>query len=114
MARNEEKSHSMLNRWLLLEKRQSGVIAPAKKRPFRVEECNDVNEAVNWRSQVVKEIAKSVLNIQNGLYPHVFVQNTLMGELETLIWASSFGRVLFYFTYWLTCKDGERGLSLEF
>lgn len=67
MARNEEKSHSMLNRWLLLEKMQSGLIGPAKKRPHRVEECNDVSEALNWREQVVKEVAKAVLNIQNGL-----------------------------------------------
>lgn len=65
MARNEEKSHSMLNRWLQLEK---GPVQKQKvKRPHLVELCHDANEALRWRGQVVHEIAKNVLAIQNGM-----------------------------------------------
>lgn len=71
MARNEEKSHSMLNRWLQLE-RMGGPGAPKPKerktRPHLVEECHDVAEAANWRLEVVKEIGKNVLLIQNGVF----------------------------------------------
>eukprot|EP01127_Copromyxa_protea_P014984 TRINITY_DN4250_c0_g1_i1.p1 TRINITY_DN4250_c0_g1~~TRINITY_DN4250_c0_g1_i1.p1 ORF type:complete len:251 (-),score=67.25 TRINITY_DN4250_c0_g1_i1:166-918(-) len=65
MARNEEKSHSMLNRWLQLE-RNGGVPKVSQKRPHLVELCNDVPEAIKWRLQVVNEIGKNVLLIQNA------------------------------------------------
>jgi hypothetical protein len=66
MARNEEKSHSMLNRWLQLE-RNGGVPRVVAKRPHLVELCNDVSEAMKWRLQVCTEIGKDVLLIQNGM-----------------------------------------------
>jgi len=65
MARNEEKSHSMLNRWLELQKEEAGIKKPKQRRPYLAELCTNVAEAERWRMQVIKEISKSVLHIQN-------------------------------------------------
>jgi len=65
MARNEEKSQSMLNRWLELKKEEAGFNRPKKKRPHLVELCDNLAEAEKWRIQVLKEISKYVLLIQN-------------------------------------------------
>lgn len=35
------------------------------KRPYLAELCNDVHEAERWRGQVIREIGKNVLLIQN-------------------------------------------------
>lgn len=64
MARNEEKSHSMLNRWLQLER--GGPPKEKVKRPYLVELCHDIQDAQRWRLQVLREIGKNVLAIQNG------------------------------------------------
>jgi len=69
MARNEEKSQSMLNRWLQYERSGGKQQIKAKetaKRPYLAELCNDVHEAQKWRSQIIKEVGKNVLNIQNA------------------------------------------------
>ncbi|GIL43642.1 hypothetical protein Vafri_1315 [Volvox africanus] len=69
MARNEEKAQSMLNRYLagkLDEKR-----GPKQKRPYLASECRDLVEADKWRSQIIREIGKKVMEIQNeGLGEH--------------------------------------------
>jgi len=64
MARNEEKSQSMLNRWLQLEK-SGGEPKTKAKRPYLAELCADVHEAERWRGQIIKEVAKNVMLIQN-------------------------------------------------
>uniref|UniRef100_A0A6B2LFM6 Pre-mRNA-splicing factor ISY1 n=1 Tax=Arcella intermedia TaxID=1963864 RepID=A0A6B2LFM6_9EUKA len=64
MARNEEKSQSMLNRWLELQKEEAGVKKP-QRRPHLVELCTNVSDGEKWRLQVIKEISKHVLHIQN-------------------------------------------------
>lgn len=66
MARNEEKSQSMLNRWLQLEKGTDGSKPKEKqKRPYLAELCSDLQEAEKWRMQILKEIGKNVMLIQN-------------------------------------------------
>ncbi len=69
MARNEEKAQSMLNRYLagkVDEKR-----GPKQKRPYLASECRDLVEADKWRSQIIREIGKKVMEIQNeGLGEH--------------------------------------------
>jgi len=65
MARNEEKSQSMLNRWLELKKEEAGFNRPKKRRPHLVELCDNLAEGEKWRIQVLKEISKYVLLIQN-------------------------------------------------
>lgn len=69
MARNAEKAQSMLNRYLKgkAEEKQG----PRQKRPFLATECHDLAEADKWRGQILREIGKKVMEIQNaGLGEH--------------------------------------------
>lgn len=69
MARNEEKAQSMLNRFLAGKKEEQSK--PKDRRPFLATECVDVVEADRWRHQILKEIGKKVMEIQNaGLGEH--------------------------------------------
>jgi pre-mRNA-splicing factor ISY1 len=67
MARNEEKSQSMLNRWLQLEKSGGDGAKPKEKqkRPYLAELCVDLQDAQKWRMQIIKEIGRNVMLIQN-------------------------------------------------
>lgn len=68
MARNQEKAQSMLNK-LLASKQESA--RPNRQRPYLASECRDLNQADKWRQQVLREIGKKVLEIQNaGLGEH--------------------------------------------
>jgi hypothetical protein len=67
MARNEEKSHSMLNRWVTMKREQDGKgPKKAKKRPYLSSMVNTLGEAEHWRTDLLKEISKNVMIIQNG------------------------------------------------
>ncbi|PNW77216.1 hypothetical protein CHLRE_10g427150v5 [Chlamydomonas reinhardtii] len=69
MARNEEKAQSMLNRFLAgkVEEKKG----PKAKRPYLASECRDLVEADKWRSQIIREVGKKVMEIQNeGLGEH--------------------------------------------
>ena len=69
MARNEEKAQSMLNRWLA--GKQADLKPERQKRPYLASECHDLNEADKWRQQILREIGKKVMEIQNaGLGEH--------------------------------------------
>ncbi|KAK9811299.1 hypothetical protein WJX72_001410 [[Myrmecia] bisecta] len=69
MARNEEKAQSMLNRFLTAKKDEA--TGPKEKRPYLASECHDLNEADKWRQQILREIARKVMEIQNaGLGEH--------------------------------------------
>ena len=69
MARNEEKAQSMLNRFLAGKKEDQAK--PKDRRPFLATECIDVLEADRWRHQILREIGKKVMEIQNaGLGEH--------------------------------------------
>ena len=82
MARNEEKAQTMLNRYLA--SREGEVIAPKKKRPYLASECKDLNEADSWRAQILREIGRKVLEIQNaGLGEHKI--RDLNDEINKLI-----------------------------
>ena len=70
MARNEEKAQSMLNRYLA-GKQEELRGAPKKRRPYLSSECTDLNEADKWRQQILREIGRKVMDIQNaGLGEH--------------------------------------------
>lgn len=60
MARNEEKAQSMLSRYL-----QTKSGASRNRRPHLAILCDDVDEAVKWRRQVVSDIRRKVAEIQN-------------------------------------------------
>uniref|UniRef100_A0A7S0YSL6 Pre-mRNA-splicing factor ISY1 n=1 Tax=Polytomella parva TaxID=51329 RepID=A0A7S0YSL6_9CHLO len=64
MARNEEKAQSMLNRFLA--GKQGEKRGPRQKRPFLASECTNLVEADKWRQQILREIGKKVMEIQNG------------------------------------------------
>lgn len=61
MSRNEEKSQSMLSRYLQAKK-EGG---PGKRRPYLARLCDDVDEAEKWRRQVLGDIRRRVSEIQN-------------------------------------------------
>ena len=69
MARNEEKAQSMLNRFL--KGKQDEAKGPKAKRPYLATECRDLNEADKWRQQILREVGRKVMQIQNaGLGDH--------------------------------------------
>lgn len=69
MARNEEKAQAMLNRFLAGKAEEAR--GPNQKRPYLATECHDLNEADRWRQQILREIGRKVMEIQNaGLGDH--------------------------------------------
>jgi hypothetical protein len=47
---------------------------PKQKRPYLASECRDLNEADKWRQQILREIGKKVMEIQNaGLGEHRYL-----------------------------------------
>jgi pre-mRNA-splicing factor ISY1 len=64
MARNVEKASNVLNR--LLHAKQAEARGPRAKRPHLASECDDLVEADKWRAQVLREIGRKVLEIQNA------------------------------------------------
>ncbi len=59
----------MLNRFLSskIDKETGG----RKKRPYLASQCRDLNEADKWRSEILRDIGKKVMEIQNaGLGEH--------------------------------------------
>lgn len=69
MARNEEKAQSMLNRFL--QSKNEETKKPKERRPFLASECRDLAEADKWRQQIVREIGRKVMDVQNpGLGEH--------------------------------------------
>jgi pre-mRNA-splicing factor ISY1 len=69
MARNSEKAQAMLNKFL--NSKKEAAQGPKKKRPYLATECKDLNEADKWRQEVLREVGRKVLEIQNpGLGEH--------------------------------------------
>ncbi|KAG0579358.1 hypothetical protein M758_4G094000 [Ceratodon purpureus] len=69
MARNEEKAQSMLSRFLAAKNDEKKK--PKEKRPFLASECRDLADADKWRNQILREIGRKVMDIQNpGLGEH--------------------------------------------
>eukprot|EP01025_Chloroclados_australasicus_P047477 TRINITY_DN5327_c0_g1_i1.p2 TRINITY_DN5327_c0_g1~~TRINITY_DN5327_c0_g1_i1.p2 ORF type:complete len:275 (-),score=47.12 TRINITY_DN5327_c0_g1_i1:16-840(-) len=69
MARNEEKAQSLLNRYLTSKQEEKKRFV--KKRPNLASECSDLFQADKFRQQIIREIGKKVLELQNaGLGEH--------------------------------------------
>eukprot|EP01026_Neomeris_dumetosa_P049088 TRINITY_DN4261_c0_g2_i1.p2 TRINITY_DN4261_c0_g2~~TRINITY_DN4261_c0_g2_i1.p2 ORF type:complete len:277 (-),score=56.66 TRINITY_DN4261_c0_g2_i1:137-967(-) len=69
MARNEEKAQSLLNRYLTSKQDEKKRFI--KKRPNLASECSDLFQADKFRQQIIREIGRKVLEIQNaGLGEH--------------------------------------------
>ena len=59
----------MLNRWLA--GKQAEERGERQRRPYLASECHDLNEADKWRQQILREVGKKVMEIQNaGLGEH--------------------------------------------
>lgn len=59
----------MLNRFLA--GKEADKRGPKSRRPYLATECGDLNEADKWRQQILREIGKKVMEIQNaGLGEH--------------------------------------------
>lgn len=59
----------MLNRFLAAK--QDEKRGPKQRRPYLATECSDLNEADRWRQQILREIGRKVMEIQNaGLGEH--------------------------------------------
>ena len=84
MARNEEKAQSMLNR--LLTSKQREERGPKAKRPYLATECHDLNEADKWRQQILREIGRKVMEIQNaGLGDHRLVTALIVASQGCIV-----------------------------
>lgn len=73
MARNEEKAQSMLNRYLQSTRGRHGE----NRRPYLSTLCDDVDEAIKWREQVLRDIRIRVNEIQ-----HDSLEQTRVRELN--------------------------------
>lgn len=63
----------MLNRFLAAK--QEDARPEKQKRPYLASECHDLNEADKWRQQILREIGRKVMEIQNaGLGEHRCVE----------------------------------------
>jgi len=62
MARNEEKARSMLNRWHDLKREEKH--GRMDRRPSHTTMETSVERALQWRSEVVKELARMIAEIQ--------------------------------------------------
>lgn len=54
-----------LARWRAAQVQEAG--GQRERRPYLASECNDLQQAEKWRLQIVREIAKKVAQIQNGM-----------------------------------------------
>lgn len=89
MARNEEKAQSMLSRFLQAKNEEKKK--PKERRPFLASECRDLADADKWRQQIIREIGRKVMDIQNpGLGEHRL--RDLNDEINKLIRERGIGR----------------------
>ncbi|BFU20309.1 cell cycle control protein, putative [Entamoeba histolytica HM-1:IMSS-B] len=64
MARSQEKAHSMLNRWKLMQNDQE--IGNLQIKPKHPDQCKTIQAAKYWRQMIIKEMGQKVSEIQNG------------------------------------------------
>lgn len=103
----------MLNRWLA--GKQAELRPERQKRPYLASECHDLNEADKWRQQILREIGKKVMEIQNaGLGDHrcgglegCCAAGACMQAAVVAVWpqpTASQGRVRAAGTNWALCN----------
>eukprot|EP01068_Selenidium_serpulae_P008155 Selendium_serpulae@DN4904_c1_g1_i2.p1 len=69
MARNQEKSMAMLNRWQAMK--TTITRGRLQRRPRYCDAVEDIRECEHWRNQVVRETTRKIAEIQNaGLGEH--------------------------------------------
>ena len=77
----------MLNRFLA--GKQAEARPEKQKRPYLASECHDLNESDKWRQQILREIGKKVMEIQNaGLGEHRRVAPPAGALGDVALWAA--------------------------
>eukprot|EP01135_Chromosphaera_perkinsii_P000340 Nk52_evm1s75 gene=Nk52_evmTU1s75 len=67
MARNQEKAQSMLSRFREVQNAELGIsVGKSQRRPYLASECTNLPDCEKWRSQIIREIAKKISQIQNA------------------------------------------------
>jgi len=67
MARNSEKAMTTLARWRAAQLAEaSGGKSQPERRPYLASECDDLQKALKFRIQIIREVAKKVSQIQNA------------------------------------------------
>lgn len=65
MARSSEKAMAILSRWTAMINAEGKPVVETK-RPYLATECDNVKDANRWRKQVIHELTKKVMTIQNA------------------------------------------------
>lgn len=65
MARSSEKAMAILSRWTAMVNAEGKPVVETK-RPYLATECDNVKEANRWRKQIIHEVTKKVMTIQNA------------------------------------------------
>lgn len=58
----------MLNRWLTYKRELLGTRVPMGKRPAFASECDNIGDCERWRMQIIRDIGKKIVEIQNGMH----------------------------------------------
>jgi pre-mRNA-splicing factor ISY1 len=59
----------MFNRWV--SGKQTAIAGGKGRRPYLASECRDLDQADKWRQEILREVGKLVMEIQNaGLGEH--------------------------------------------
>jgi len=65
MARNEEKSQSMLYRFREAQAAELGLATKTDRRPRLAASCKDLKQCERWRGEILREISRKVSKIQD-------------------------------------------------
>lgn len=60
-------------RWRAAQIKEHG--GKEERRPYLATECTDLKAAEKWRVQIIREIAKKVAQIQNGIISLLFIND---------------------------------------
>ncbi|KDE02203.1 hypothetical protein MVLG_07226 [Microbotryum lychnidis-dioicae p1A1 Lamole] len=66
MARNEEKSQSMLYRFREAQAAELGLATKTDRRPRLAASCKDLKQCERWRGEILREISRKVSKIQDS------------------------------------------------
>jgi pre-mRNA-splicing factor ISY1 len=65
MARNEEKSQSMLFRFREAQAASLGLVGRTDRRPRVAASCKDLRQCERWRGEILRDISRKVSKIQD-------------------------------------------------
>ena len=65
MARNEEKSQSMLFRFREAQAASLGLVGRTDRRPRVASSCKDLRQCERWRGEILRDISRKVSKIQD-------------------------------------------------